>query len=146
MHSGTPGTKLHPRPDTITKEGVASGQDGIVLLRSQAQTKGTIMAGKLTITTETQRFTAEVPTAQGELIATILKLRLNRGEHTPLMMESPDGQRSQRVNITSANHYTWESDENGDSSVPVERLAHDATESDSYIEDGGFIRLTTEDL
>jgi hypothetical protein len=104
------------------------------------------MSAKLTLSTDTNRFTSEMPTAQGELIATIIKLRLERGLPTPFLMESADGRRSQHLEIATAEHYSVDFGPEGGSTVPTERLAQDATESERYIEEGGYIRVTTEDL
>jgi hypothetical protein len=104
------------------------------------------MSAKLTLRTDTNRFTAEMPNAQGELIATIIKLRLERGLSTPFLMESADGHRSQHVEISTADHYSVDFGAEGGSTIPTERLAQDATESDSYIDNGGYIPVTTKDL
>ncbi|RJN31955.1 hypothetical protein [Nesterenkonia natronophila] len=104
------------------------------------------MAAKLILRTDTERFTAEMPTPQCELIATIIGLRLGRGLPTPFLMESADGDRSQHLEITTAGDYSVHFGPEGGSTVPTERLVQDATESDQYIDDGGYIRVTTEDL
>lgn len=104
------------------------------------------MSAKLTITTEAKRFTAEVPTAQGELIDTMIKIRLEKGLATPLLMETPDGQRSEHVEITTAEQYTMEFGPEGASSVTTDALAHEAMEAETYIDQGGYIRITTDEL
>ncbi|NDK30627.1 hypothetical protein [Nesterenkonia haasae] len=104
------------------------------------------MPAKLTVSTETKKFTAEVPTAQGELIDTMIKIRLEKGLSTPLLMETPDGQRSEHVEIATADQYTMEFGAEGTSSVTTDALAHEAMEADTYIDQGGYIRITTDEL
>lgn len=106
---------------------------------------GEKMSAKLTVSAEAKKFTAEVPTAQAELIDTMIKIRLDKGLSTPLLMETPDGQRSQHVEIATADQYTMEFGPDGASSVTTDALAHEAMETETYIDQGGYIRITTDE-
>lgn len=80
-------------------------------------------------------------TAAAQTVESVIKNRLTRGDHTPLLFHWQNGQKEDRVTITSIEDYTVTFSDDGEPGATAEGLARDLAAADQAIAERGYLRL-----